>query len=178
MNCREFQNEMFEYLEGSLSAGARAAAEKHLAQCAGCGELVSRQRRFAQSMARELERATGSLRLPPEVGRRVVAKVREQASPPAERSGWAWLWRRLELPLAIGTCALVLLGGMWLVPHQRVREAVPAQAGVARRSVSVQLSYVVPTYTFRREDGHVVDALTYQTTVVNETRQVELARRK
>jgi hypothetical protein len=42
----------------------------------------------------------------------------------------------------------------------------------------VQLSYVVPTYTFRQEDGFVIDALTYQTNVVNERLPAQLARLK
>ena len=34
MNCRQFQNDLYEYLEGSLSARAQAAAEAHLVECA------------------------------------------------------------------------------------------------------------------------------------------------
>jgi predicted anti-sigma-YlaC factor YlaD len=177
MNCREFQHEIFEYVEGSLSPRLQAAADAHLAGCVACRELVSRQRQFAQSMSQQLQGATASLRLPPEVGRRVVARVREQTPPPAEPSGWAWLRQRLELPLAIGTCALVLLGGIWLVSRGRPPQTGTAPKENALGPISVQFSYVLPTYTFRRENGHVIDALTYETTVVNETRQVELARR-
>ena len=35
MNCRRFQNELYEYLDGSLSPGAQAAAERHLAGVRG-----------------------------------------------------------------------------------------------------------------------------------------------
>jgi anti-sigma factor RsiW len=176
MNCREFQHELFEYVEGSLSQDAQAAADAHLAGCAACREAVTTQRQFAQSMSRRLHQATASLQLPPEVGHRVLAAVREQEPPVAERWDGAWFWGRLDLPLAMATCALVLLAGVFLVPRAHETRGSMSQAQAARNLVSVQLSYVVPTYTFRREGAHVVDALTYQTNVVNEIRQLEPAR--
>ena len=50
------------------------------------------------------------------------------------------------------------------------------QTHPAGEGASIQFSYVVPTYMFRREGGFVVDALTYQTNVVNQRLRVELAR--
>ena len=58
------------------------------------------------------------------------------------------------------------------------RERVHPQPHLAQGGVSVQLSYVVPTYTFRQEGGFVIDALTYQTNVVNERLPASRARLK
>ncbi len=190
MNCRQFQHDLDEYSEGSLSAQAQAAAEKHLAECMACRQRLQEEQEAARSLREGMRQATERLELPPEVGRRVLAALsREREHPPAhtqyptsrERPSIVeWLtaaadgllgtlqWRRLAWPTALATAALVAVAAWALLPRQPRAVPRPAPPQHAQRGISVQLSFVEPTYMFRRENGHVVDALTVCTKVVNE----------
>jgi anti-sigma factor RsiW len=176
MNCRRFQNDLYEYLEGSLSPKARAAAEKHLSECAACRQRLGQEQQVARSLANGFQRAVEPLQLPPSVGRRVLAAMADEGRAAREVSDNVLSWRRLAWPLALAASLLLLLGG-WAV---LLRAPGPGETHPERRAaesdVSIQLSYVVPVYTFRQEGGFVVDALTYQTNVVNERLYTELAR--
>ena len=56
MNCRRFQHRLYEYLEGTLSPGAQAAAEKHLSGCAACRQALGAERQIAQSLSDKFRR--------------------------------------------------------------------------------------------------------------------------
>ena len=177
MNCRRFQHEMYEYLEGSLSPRAQAAAEQHLAGCAACRQALQAERETTLSLSKTFREATESWHLPPNVGRRVLAVLAQQSRAPDEPRGARLLWRRLAWPMAAAAAGLLLLAGFFFFfarpPDPELARPQPALAG---EEASIHLSYVVPTYMFRREGGFVVDALTYQTNVVNQRLRVELAR--
>lgn len=130
---------------------------------------------MARSLAEGLRRATEGLELPPEVGRRVLAALAPERAAREEPARAGFWWRWLAWPSALAASA-ALLAAAWLL---FVRPAVPGtdhpRAHLARIPVSVQLSFVTPTYTFRHEDGFVIDALTCETTVVNERLQLEMA---
>jgi len=176
MNCRRFQDELYEYLDGSLSPRAQAAAEQHLAGCAGCRQALQAERETAQCLSNTFRGATESLQLPPEVGCRVVAALAQQRCAPDEPRGEAIFWHRWAWPLAAAASGLVLLAGFFFFARAPGPEMPRPHPHLAGEGVSIQLSYVVPTYTFRREGGFVVDALTYQTNVVNQKLRAELAR--
>ena len=176
MNCRGFQHRLYEYLEGTLSRGAQAAAERHLSGCAACRQALRAERQIAQSLSDKFRRATDSLQLPPEVQHRVLAALADQRCAPAEEQGSVFSWNRLAWPLALAASVLILVAGFMFFARAPGPQTAPAQPHLAGGGVSVQLSYVVPTYTFRREGGFVIDALNYQTNVVNERLPVKLAR--
>ena len=100
MNCRRFQHEIYEYLDGSLSPREQAAAEQHLAGCTACRQVLQAERDTAQCLSNTFRGATESLRLPPEVGRRVVAAFPQQRSASNELRGEVFFWRRWAWPLA------------------------------------------------------------------------------
>jgi len=168
MNCRRFQREIYEYLDGSLSAGAQAAADEHLSACAACRQAVTRERQIALSLSERFQAAAGSLQLPAPVGRRVLAALADQRRPPGDEQDKVIFWRRWAWAPAIAALGLVLLVGILLsvrAPGPRVPRSKPRVAGDA---FSAHFSYVVPIYTFRRQGGFVIDALTYQTNNVEE----------
>jgi anti-sigma factor RsiW len=176
MNCRQFQDELYEYLEGSLSLQDQAAAEAHLAQCAACRLAFQGERETARRLSNTFRGATDALRLPPEVGRRVVTALSQPRGAAEEPRIELCFWRRWAWPLAAAAVGLALLLGFFFfaqAPGPRMARPQPPLAG---EEASIQLSYVVPTYVFRREGGFVVDALTYQTNVVNQKLRVEMAR--
>jgi anti-sigma factor RsiW len=178
MNCRRFQLRIYEYLDGNLSPGAKAAAERHLAECAVCRQALSAERQVAQSMSGTFRRATDPLQLPQEVRRRVLAALADQRCASAEDQDAVFFWRRLAWPLGLAASVLLLLAGIFIFPQGPRPQTDSLQPHLAAGGVLVQLSFVVPTYTFRQEGGFVIDALTYQTNVVNERLPAELAHLK
>jgi anti-sigma factor RsiW len=178
MNCRRFQNEIYEYLDGSLSRRAQAAAERHLSACAACRQMVSEQRRTARSLSDKFRTATDSLQLPPEFGHRVLAALAAEHSASNEQDGIVLFWRRLAWPLAAAASGLLLLAGFFFFVRPPGPGVPRSQPHVAKNEVSIHLSYVVPIYTFRREGGFVIDALTYQTNVIDQRLPAQLARLK
>ena len=176
MNCRRFQNDLYEYLEGTLSPRARAAAEKHLADCAACRQRLGEEQRVARSLADGFRRAVEPLQLPASVGRRVLAAMADEGRAARGVQGNVLFWRRLAWPLALAASVLLLLGGWVFLLRAPGPGGARPEPRLAKSDVSVQLSYVVPVYTFRQEGGFVIDALTYQTNIVNQRLQTELAR--
>jgi len=168
MNCHSFQHRLYEYLDGSLSPGAQAAAEKHLAGCAACRQVLQAERRVADGLSEYFRRTTDALQLPPEVQGRILGALGDERGARTEEPGKRFWWGRLAWPLGVAASALLLLTGVWLYVRVPSPRTGPAPAAAAAAEVSIQLSYVVPSYTFRREGGFVIDTLTYQTNVVNE----------
>jgi anti-sigma factor RsiW len=178
MNCRRFQHRLYEYLDGTLPPGKQAAAESHLSGCAACRQALQAERQIAQSLSEKFRRTTDSLRLPPEVQRRVLAALADQRRASDEGQGSLFSWGRWAWPLGLATSSLLLVAGVFIYVRASRPQTGPAQPRLAGGEVLVQLSYVVPTYTFRQEGGFVIDALTYQTNVIDERLPAQLARLK
>jgi hypothetical protein len=172
MNCSQFQDSVFEYVEESLPCMTRAAADAHLLSCAACRRLLDQQRQFARCFSDRCERDTEGLALRSEVRRRTEAAIpgpsgaRVHGSPVADR------WRRLFWPATIGA-AIVL--GACLITGFPFRSRMPAMLkapsleGNSDAAVLIRLSDCVPTYTFRREGDLVIDSLTCNPRVVEQT---------
>jgi anti-sigma factor RsiW len=178
MNCRRFQNEIYEYLDGSLSPAAQAAAEEHLSACAACRQMVRQERWSTQSLSDKFRRVTDSLQLPPEFGHRVLAALADEHRARDAQHGIVLFWRRVTWPLVAAASGLLLLAGFFFLSRTPGPGVPHSQLHVAEDEVSVHLSYVVPIYTFRREGGFVIDALTYQTNAIDERLPAQLARLK
>jgi anti-sigma factor RsiW len=178
MNCRRFQHRIYEYLDGALSRGAQAAAEKHLSECAACRQALCAERQIGQSLSDTFRQTTDSLQLPQEVQRWVLAALADQRRTPAEERASVFSWGRLAWPLGLAASVLLLLAGVFFFARTPRPQMAHPQPHLAGGGVSIQLSYVMPIYTFRQEGGFVIDALTYQTNVVNERLPAELARLK
>jgi anti-sigma factor RsiW len=176
MNCRRFQHRLFEYLDGTLSPGAKGAAEKHLSGCATCRQALRAEREIAQSLSGRFRRATDSLHLPPEVQRRVHAALADQRSAQTEEQSIAFSWGRWAWPLALAASVSLLLAGFLYFARAPWTHTGPARPHLAGGGALIQLTYVVPIYTFRQEGGFVIDSLTYQTNVINQRLPAELAR--
>ncbi len=175
MNCRQFQNDLYEYLERSLPAAARAAAETHLEECFACRQRVREEQEVAQLLKAGFQRATTGLELPAEVGQRVMAAVATKRAAREEGQSGGWLWRWLAWPATAAASAAVLVAGWVLLAPSSGPGTGNPQPRLVRGPISVQLSFVEPVYTFRHEGGVVVDALTSQTTEVNKRIESQLA---
>jgi anti-sigma factor RsiW len=178
MNCRRFQHRLYEYLDGTLSPGAKAAAERHLSGCAACREALRAERQVAQSLSDNFRQTTDSLQLPPEVQRRVLAALADKRRAPVGELVGVFTWGRWAWPVGLAASVLLLLAGVFLYVRAPRPQTGPAQPRLAGGGIQVQFSYIVPTYTFRQEGGYVVDALICQTNVVNERLPAEMGRLK
>jgi len=171
MNCRRFQDQLFEYVDGCLSAGAMAAAEKHLAGCHACREAVRQEQALKQDLSSRLRQRAERLKLSPEIRRDILAAARREPAPPAPREFIMNWWRRLAVPLSAGAAALVI-GAVLLLNHspgwQKPGAKTAQHSGRnPAGAVFVQLSSHMPTYQFRREGNGVIDTLSVQAVAVS-----------
>jgi anti-sigma factor RsiW len=171
MNCRRFQNQLFEYVEGSLSTRAMIAAKEHLAGCDACREAVRKEEAIAQGLSRLLQQRVEALKLPPEFRRDILAADRREPAPAAMVEFIKNWWTRLAAPLSIGAAVLVLGAVSWLshFPGSQKPGLETAQRTGRNQpgAVLVQLSSHVPTYQFRREGNAVIDTLSVETVAVS-----------
>jgi hypothetical protein len=176
MNCRRFQNQLDEYVEGSLSAGAQAAAERHLAGCGDCRRAVQEERQFAQSVSFRLKQDASGLTLGPEIRNQIVVAAKLTAAqgksnPPTVRESIAELWNLFHRLAAIPACLLLLAAWLLVMHSSGTRiyhtETIASIDRSLHPAVSIQISYHLPECTFHREGNHVIDSLSDETIVAS-----------
>jgi anti-sigma factor RsiW len=169
MNCERFQENLFEYLDDTLSPDEKAAVQSHIQICDVCRQAVENERLVAQTLSRWLNEAVETVMLDAHARQSIPNAIRKQIGD-APQSGkihcFAELyaipaWLRLTLPVA--AVALVLIFIIWhgrgplrqTASHEKPFSP-PASAGI---EVPVHVSYSAPRYTFHQEGAMVVDAL-------------------
>jgi hypothetical protein len=109
MTCQDYELEIGDYVDGTLSHERVPALEGHLASCARC-RAIATDFRALRSAVSVLERKSP----PPQVWTRVAAQL--TAERPQAQGRWAWLpvglsWR----PAAAAAVVVALLaGGTWV----------------------------------------------------------------
>ena len=183
MNCQRFQNELFEYVDGTLSADALAAAQKHLAGCHACREAVKREQGIETALSSRLRQSSQTLTLRLEIRRNILAASMQKTSAPALAGTLIDFYKYWVRIVAI-PAAMLLVAGILLAIHfsgRGNREAIsppvtprlvtvtsPAEPN-SERPVSVQMSWRLPRHEFHQEENVVLDAFVDETVVVNET---------
>ncbi len=157
MNCERLQENLYEYLDGTLSPDEKAAAEKHMLACNTCRQALQNERLTAQTLSGQFKEAVAKIELDAGARPSMERAVRQTLdSQPKQRS--TPFWMRLIWPAMAAGAALIVvvfLGNRFrAVSHSTIAQ-VPAG-----RVVPVQVSYSAPRYTFRRDGAQVVDALT------------------
>lgn len=166
MNCRRFQDNLFDYVDGALSRRAQAAAERHLEQCDGCLQALDDLQKSAQCLSNHFRQDTGSLTLSARARRRIMAAAEGEMAAPA---AFALLLNVLR-PLAwLGAGVAVLLVAAALAFGPWTRHKGAAQSFAA---ISLQISYCDPTYTFSTDGNFVIDSLTCEPRIVEELLQL------
>lgn len=184
MNCQRFQDELFEYVEGALSADTLAAAEKHFAECDACRQAVEKEKRLGAVLSSRLRQRSQTLKLHPEIRRNIMAASRQKKSAPTAPECLIDLWKYWVRIAALSSAMLVagvLLAfhfsgtgrhetiSVPIVPH--VSEVVSAAENSPQAPVSVQISYRLPRRQFHQEGNLVVDTLVDETVVADGTVQ-------
>ena len=150
MNCDEFKENLYEYLEPG--SPGRSGAEEHLQECAACRRLVQEEQAAAAFLGESFERATAGI-----VFRRksaVQMRVR-----PVRRGVWEWLGEIPGRP-AFAAVAVVLAVLAWCGIHQYRHLAPrpvtrPAEVTVCVIDVPFQNS----AHRFERRNGMVLDVI-------------------
>ncbi len=142
MNCRRFQNRLYEYVEGTLSPGTRSAADQHLARCCACRQAVGREQQLSHFLSEHLREDTATLGLRPEVQQRILGALERQPAAPTDVESIAGLWNRFARPLTIGA-SLLLIVAFLLINHfsgARIPETAPSNDHQIHSAVSIQAS--------------------------------------
>jgi hypothetical protein len=168
MNCQDFQEQLFEYLDGTLPAVNNQEIEQHLASCLACREYLAKHQQLAKKISDHLCQSVESLALDRATRRRVLASVPTRAALVPRQNFLAQLWP----PLAWVTCLACLLAAGFILSNHfrgtRLSSSGPRLSSAAV-PVSVRVARVEATYTFRAEGGFVTDALVCRTNFVEQT---------
>jgi anti-sigma-K factor RskA len=176
MNCRRFQDKLFEYVEGSLSTGELAAVEQHLSGCGACREAAQKEQQRAQALSARLCQSGKSLRLNPKIIQTVLAASRAR---PAATVSLAGLWMRW-LRVAVVPVSFMLVAAILLAvhfsgrpAHERTSTPVITHGSTLTATsdqqpeISIELSYRLPVHEFHQEGNLVVDTFVDETAVAN-----------
>ena len=177
MNCQEFQDILFEYVEGSVSQEQRTDADSHVARCAECNAALRREKQMQQRLSSGLQQSVEALNLGSQ-GRAQLLKVLEANRPSCRRSQaqvFAELWVRVVA--ALGAAAVIAGLAVWIwrpgVSPQIAKETNPtpvaAQVSKAKPTIQIRLPGLVTSYTFQQNGDFVVDTFDEQTNFVNVT---------
>jgi hypothetical protein len=134
MDCRTFQRNLEDYLEGGLDFPGRFGMERHARQCLCCEQELAGAQKLGQ-MARELKRVSA----PPNFEAEVLSRIRARGM----RSQFPSLWRFWIYGLdyapwrlaALGAVALVFLGfGILTATHWIRRDNAAQDSLIANRT--------------------------------------------
>lgn len=177
MNCRQFQDKLFEYVEGSLSGEELAEARQHRSLCNACHELVRKEVQRKDSLSARLRQDTKTLTLRPEIVRNILAASR--APRPVATESLAGLWIRWLRLAAVPASLLLIVAGILAVRffstptrpagHTLWTGYVSTTADHQQPEVSIEMSYRLPVHKFHQEGNMVVDAFVDETVVVDGT---------
>jgi hypothetical protein len=121
MDCRKFQKNLEDYLQGGLDFPGRFGMERHAQQCFGCGKDVADAQKIAE-MARGLRR----VKAPQNFEAAVLARIQSRhATRKRFRVPWLhrWDWQSWRsLAYAVPAAAAVLIAIAVAVPWWRMRE--------------------------------------------------------
>jgi anti-sigma factor RsiW len=167
MNCKNAQENLYEYLDGDLSPSDTASLHRHLEECATCRQMVQREMDFGRVTSSGLERAVEEVRLEPHARRR-IADATERNLARSVRHHEPSFWMRLSWRFAAAAAVLVLIiGALYQFGSHLHSPPQPAHVSTPLTTphISVNISYYVPRYTFRWDGDTVVDCLVYESCV-------------
>ena len=124
---------------------------------------------MAQFLSNRLRQGTEPLTLHPQIQQRILAAL--ESIPATNGGSVVCLWDRFARPLGIAVSLLLIVTFLLIdfFSGARVRETVRSDGRDIQSAVSIEVSYLVPTYKFSKEGNLVVDTLSYETVVASGT---------
>jgi Putative zinc-finger len=158
MNCENFNDQMPEYLDGSLTTAQQASARQHVEKCLDCQRALARQEAFAKSIRLSLNRETEGLSLRPDTRRNIV-----KAFEPTRRASiWLFfeaIWRRPAWVGIVLTGLLLLISGRHFYRHPAKIPAQQTAAKDGRFTYAINVPIQTETQIDRRQNNMAVDAV-------------------
>ena len=170
MNCQDFQEQWFEYLDGSLPTRTHQAIEQHLAACPACRQDLVQHQQLAKKISGQLFQSVKSLALDKTVRSRVLASLQTQPAPVRGEKFPGSLWRPFAWATGLA-CLLVasLILSNYFHGTRQERSGSETRLAAAPMPVSIRVARVETTYTSCVQGGFVTDALVCRTNFVNQT---------
>ena len=116
-SCKKFQNQVHEYVDGSLPLAAREAVERHLRHCPACAGEAEACRRLRRALSSVPER-----RVSDAFEANLATALRETAPAPSAAQWWErfrlrYEWRfRVPAMAAAGGLAVAILAAVAVPP--------------------------------------------------------------
>src|SRR6185436_518283 len=111
MNCEEFRESIYDYLDETLSPSVQKNLEAHLADCAGCRHALQHELQFANRLKNNFERAVGVMTLDHVDRRRIVAAAERALTERSHRSKNSF-WTHIVSPIAAAVATLA--ASIWI----------------------------------------------------------------
>ncbi|HVU15879.1 MAG TPA: zf-HC2 domain-containing protein [Candidatus Didemnitutus sp.] len=147
MNCQQFEEDLYEYLDGTLSAERMDAVREHQTRCDACTRALQREREFGTRLRAELHAEVRGVIADRHLADRILAA--------APNSSWRVTWSRIAaryrtpaLACSAFLLALAAIFLLWKTPMD-VR-STPSDA-------TVDLPYETQSHVLRIADGRIVD---------------------
>jgi anti-sigma factor RsiW len=159
MNCRDFNESLYEYLDDALSTEALQAARAHLSACPTCQTTLAREQAVAERLHHSMNAATSGVSLRADVWRVVREASRgDSVHTSPFMALWQWLMSAPNRP--VWGCAAFALALVTLVGARAiVRDgAHSAYSGVAAATCVVNVPLPSRHHVFDKQAGTVVDA--------------------
>jgi anti-sigma factor RsiW len=157
MNCQQFNDSLYDYLDGTLSSEIQQAACDHLRACPDCQRALEQEQAAAQFLNRSLARATAGLCF-----REVPVP---SAQPVGERRSFleaVRFWFRSHAWSAAAASLAILAVAVFVFRPAR-QPSVPERAQLNPSAVPglcvINVPIQITTHSFRQQDNTVVDTL-------------------
>ncbi len=161
MNCEDFRNRLYEYLDETLSAEVEAEARKHIEHCSACRYALQREEAATGLLRLSFDRATTHLALRPQLVRDIARGFSAETRP---WHGWRQRWQRfVSMPVGVAGASVVLVVVLVLSFATRPRRALErittpgAVQHETHQACVIEVPIRTQTHVFRRQGGAVVD---------------------
>lgn len=164
MNCRDFNDRLYDYLDDTLDSDVHARIDEHLRECADCRRALGREKGLAESIKASLEHATVNLSLRPETLPNLLVERTPSPSPAGVFiRAWQWL---IACPVRPASAGAVLLAALVLFIGLEARHQPAENSGSQAAIMAEENACVIDVpiqnevHVFRRQNGTVTDVVT------------------
>jgi anti-sigma factor RsiW len=164
MKCQEFQDQLYEYLDGVLDGDVQASVREHLRQCKACRCTLEREKAVSQFIRHSLDRETAGLSLRSGTLRNVLQQLDPKPiAPNVLILAWRWLF---SSPFHVAGMGAAALGALFLFfnvqPHRQPSENSSSSpvAEMPQNTRVIDVPIQTETHVFHREHDTVMDAIT------------------
>ncbi len=171
MKCHEFNDNLCDYLDETLSPEALQAAREHLSNCSTCRRALAREQAVTQCLHHSLKAAAAGCSLRPEI-RRTVLQASQRRPEHFRPLLIIWRWFRSASPRPIWSCAALVTALITFYAVQPlVRNAITNPSPKTNSAVPPTCVVDVPlpthNHVFDRQASAVVDFLVPSTALAS-----------